>query len=118
MTGTAAGALFTRLVSRYLNDPLVTVPTTNRGGKFGASALKVNGKIFAMMTRGELVVKLSRQRVDELVVAGTGRRFDPGHGRLMKEWVAVSASDARIWNDIAEEARQYVIASGAGDTGS
>jgi hypothetical protein len=33
-------------------------------------------------------VKLPRERVDELVEAGAGHRFDPGHGRLMKEWVA------------------------------
>lgn len=53
------------------------------GGKgFGSSALKVNGKIFAMMTpEGTFVVKLPRPRVDELVRLGKGEAFDPGHGR-------------------------------------
>jgi len=56
-------------------------------GGVGASTLKVDGKIFAMLARGELVLKLSRQHVDDLVASGLGMRFDPGHGRLMKEWV-------------------------------
>jgi len=45
-----------------------------------------HGKIFAMLGRGSsLVVKLPRERVDELARAGKGQHFDPGHGRLMKE---------------------------------
>jgi hypothetical protein len=28
-------------------------------------------------------------RVDVLVSSGKGKYFDPGHGRLMKEWLAV-----------------------------
>ncbi|MDQ3127663.1 MAG: TfoX/Sxy family protein, partial [Chloroflexota bacterium] len=39
---------------------------------FGATSLKANGKIFAMLVEGRLVVKLSRARVDELVAIGTG----------------------------------------------
>jgi hypothetical protein len=70
------------------------IRTVSRGkGKgFGSGALKVNGKIFAMMSsKGEFVVKLPKERVDELLRSGQGERFDPGHGRLMKEWVVVLA---------------------------
>src|SRR5579864_5479466 len=57
---------------------------------FGSGALKVNGKIFAMMdSRERFVVKLPQARVDELVTSGKGERWEPGPGRLMKEWVAV-----------------------------
>jgi hypothetical protein len=28
--------------------------------------------------------------VDELVASGVGKHFDPGHGRLMWEWVVVA----------------------------
>jgi hypothetical protein len=61
------------------------------GGKgFGSTALKVKGKIFAMQSsKGEFVAKLPRGRVDELVRLGKGEYFDPGHGRLMKEWLVV-----------------------------
>jgi hypothetical protein len=79
-------------------------PTRQR---FGSNALKVNEKIFAMMSQGTLVVKLPRARVDELVEAGSGTRFDPGHGRLMKEWLAVSAP-TRLWAPLVREAHDFV----------
>jgi TfoX/Sxy family transcriptional regulator of competence genes len=102
----SAEALFERLVARFSADPSVTPPAP--GGAFGASGLKVGGKLFAMVSKGALVVKLPRQRVDELVASGTGERFDPGHGRVMKEWVTIAPSHGRRWSRLAEEARQYV----------
>jgi hypothetical protein len=78
---------------------------TSRG--FGANALKVEGRIFAMLSRDRLVVKLPRTRVDELVVAGRGERFDPGHGRLMKEWLHLFEGDGDDWEDLAREALAF-----------
>jgi hypothetical protein len=101
-----AEALFERLVARFSADPSVTPPSS--GGVFGASGLKVGGKLYAMVSKGELVVKLPRDRVDELVASGTGRRFDPGHGRVMKEWVTIAPRHGRRWSRLAEEARQFV----------
>jgi hypothetical protein len=80
--------------------------------RFGSNALKVNGKIFAMMSQGTLVVKLPRARVDELVAAASGTRFDPGRGRLMKEWLAISAP-TRAWGALVREAHDFVAAGGA-----
>ncbi|HXB53155.1 MAG TPA: hypothetical protein VN461_00100 [Vicinamibacteria bacterium] len=75
------------------------------GGKgFGSSALKLDGRIFAMLSsKGGFVVKLPRERVDELVGRGHGQYFDPGRGRLMKEWLAVS-SRSISWLELAREA--------------
>jgi hypothetical protein len=103
--------LFERLVARFAVDPSVTPPSASDGGKFGASGLKVHGKIFAMLSKGELVVKLPRQRVDDLIASGTGRRFDPGHGRLMKEWVTIAPRDSRYWGKLAQEALEFVAAA-------
>lgn len=69
--------------------------------------LKVGGKIFAMFTRDRFVVKLPRTRVDELIAQSAGTRFDPGHGRLMKEWVVVNLP-TRSWLALAEEAYTFV----------
>ena len=78
------------------------------GKGFGSRGLKVNGKIFAMMSsKGRFVVKLSKKRVDELVSGGRGERFDPGHGRLMKEWVVLGTGSAN-WVDLAREACDFV----------
>ena len=68
---------------------------------------KVNGKIFAMFGRRQFVTKLPKARVDALVSAGDGKRFDPGQGRLMKEWVVVPDGTAD-WVELAEEAYQFV----------
>jgi hypothetical protein len=83
-------------------DPL---DSASRG--FGSAALKVDGKIFAMPTKGALVVKLPRDRVEALVESGVATHFDPGHGRLMKEWAVVHAPE-ETWLELARGARKFV----------
>ena len=79
------------------------------GPGFGTNeGLRVSGKIFAMLVGGELVVKLPKHRVDELVDAGTAERFDAGKGRPMKEWASVPSSAPRRWKALVEEARSFV----------
>ena len=95
-------ARFVPVVEAFSNDPQVS-----RGKMMSSYGLKVNGKIFAMFGRGQFVVKLPKQRVEELVSHGKGARFDPGHGRLMKEWVVVWAESAD-WIELAKEAYRFV----------
>jgi hypothetical protein len=79
------------------------------GTGFGQNeGLRVGGKIFAMLVRGELVVKLPRDRVDELVDAGVAVRFDAGKGRPMREWASVGPGASRRWRGLVEEARAFV----------
>ena len=79
------------------------------GTGFGQNeGLRVGGKIFAMLVRGELVVKLPGDRVDELVDAGVAVRFDAGKGRPMREWASVSPAVSRRWRGLVEEARAFV----------
>jgi len=83
---------------------------TSGGKGFGSGALKVDGKIFAMISaRGLFVVKLSKERVSELVAAERGSYFDPGKGRLMKEWLALSGQE-QTWLALAKEAHAFVLA--------
>jgi TfoX/Sxy family transcriptional regulator of competence genes len=77
------------------------------GTMMSSYGLKVNGKIFAMFGRGEFVAKLPKSKVDALVDAGAGERFDPGHGRMMKEWIAIADHPER-WIDLATEAYVFV----------
>ena len=51
--------------------------------------------LYAMLVRGELVVKLPKARVDALVASGTARRFDAGRARPMKEWASVPVDASR-----------------------
>ena len=81
--------------------------------KFGSTALKVDNRIFAMLTsKDEFVVKLPAARVAELEDAGVGRRFDPGHGRLMKQWLTVDGAASKRWQTLAAEALAFVRAGG------
>jgi hypothetical protein len=99
---------FAVIVEALLGEPDVTPPF---GTGFGASGLKVRGKIFAMLSsRGEFVVKLPKPRVDALIAAGDGERFDPGHGRLMKEWVVIASMSDAQWLPLAREAMAFVAA--------
>ena len=96
---------YAKVVRAFSNDRAVTRET--RKG-FGSGALKANGRIFAMMTpRGEFVAKLPEKRVDELIAAGVGNHFEPGPGRVMKEWIATSGARTR-WIELAHEAYLYV----------
>jgi hypothetical protein len=83
--------------------------TATGGRAFGSNGLKVNDKLFALFTQGTLVVKLPKPRVAALVAAKIGKPFDPGHGRLMKEWLAVTDAKAR-WPELAREAHAFVTA--------
>jgi TfoX/Sxy family transcriptional regulator of competence genes len=80
------------------------------GRMFGAEGLKIAGKVFAMQVKGNLVVKLSAARAHQLVAKGHARLFDPGHGRLMKEWVEVDSSSKAAWLPLAEESFAFVKA--------
>ncbi len=60
-----------------------------------------------MTSKGEFVVKLLKERVDKLVGEGKGQRFDPGQGRLMKEWAVIPPGKAS-WAGFAEEACEFV----------
>lgn len=94
---------FSDLVDELCSRPGVAPPG---GNGFGSHALKVDGSIFAMLVRGHLVVKLPRDRVAELVAAGTGGPFDANKGRAMKEWLTVL--DESTWDALAVEAWEYV----------
>jgi hypothetical protein len=79
------------------------------GKGFGSSALKVNGRIFAMMSsRGEFVVKLPSRRVAQLVASGQADHYDAGKGRPMKEWLVVPPGSALDWSTLADEALTFV----------
>lgn len=81
--------------------------------KFGANALKVGSKLFALFTQGTLVVKLPRERVEALVAAGAGAKLQMGKGRAMNEWLALTGNDGN-WLERVREASSFVSSLAAG----
>lgn len=102
---------FTGVLAAFAADPELAAVSDGYaanqigGGprRFGSRALKVDGKIFAMLSHGRFVVKLSAARVDALVAAQQGEYFDPGHGRKMKQWLSIT-SPTLSWIELAKEA--------------
>lgn len=99
---------FAEIIGELLGQPGVTPPSEGNG--FGSSALKIHEKIFAMLVRGRLVVKLPKARVDALVASGDGERFDANKGRPMKEWLSVDPASQVEWLELAREAMLFVEA--------
>ena len=106
-----AATRWQRLVERMLATGAATYGNAAADGPkraFGATSLKTNGKIFAMLVHDRLVVKLPAKRVEALIAEGAGRAFDPGHGRLQREWLDVDGDDEATWWALATESEAFV----------
>ena len=91
-----------------LVESLCERPDVDRGTMMGFPCLRVNGAFFASSERTthDLIVKLPKDRVDELVESRVGASFAP-NGRVFKEWVLVSEPDRQLWFDLVEEALAF-----------
>lgn len=115
MTTSEAKKRWERLIELMLATSEATYGVGDGGGNrrsFGSNALKVDGRIFALFSHDRLVVKLPAKRVEILIAEGAGRRFDPGHGRLMREWLDVGIDDPATWHNLASEALAFVSGRG------
>jgi hypothetical protein len=101
-----AEAAFDAVAARFLGEPAIT-----EGTGFGSNpGLRVDGHIFAMLFRGQLVVKLPATRCAELAAAGAGRSFEIGT-RRMREWLVIAGPpDPGAWTALADDALAFVRA--------
>ena len=109
--GSDAADRWERLVAEMLATSPATYGAAHSDGPkraFGATSLKTNGKIFAMLVHDRLVVKLPAARVEALIEEGSGRRFDPGHGRIQREWLDVESDAYETWVALATESEAFV----------
>jgi hypothetical protein len=95
-------ARFDEVVDELAGLPGVTPPQPGSG--FGSHALRVHNKIFAMLVRDRLVVKLPMARVDALVAAGDGVRFDANKATPMTLWLSLAPESPLTWPALAREA--------------
>ena len=56
---------------------------------------------------GNLVVKLPRGRVADLIEAGDGLAFAPA-GKVFKEWVSIPVYDEAQWTALIDESMGFV----------
>ena len=96
---------FEDLVDELVGLAGVTPPSGGSG--FGRSAVRYNGKIFVMFVRGQLVLKLPEGRIDDLISAGHGARFDANKGKPMREWLSLDPDSDQPWLPLAREALSF-----------
>jgi hypothetical protein len=100
-----AAGRFADLVDELVGTDGVTPPEGGAG--FGRSALRYRRKIFAMLVRGRLVLKLPAARVSALVAAGEGLPFDANKGTPMREWLSLGPDPGLDWEPLAREALAF-----------
>jgi hypothetical protein len=81
------------------------------GSGFGRGSLRYHGKIFAMLVRGRLVLKLPAGRVTALIAAGEGAAFDANKGVPMREWFGLDPESGLDWLQLAREAVDFARAT-------
>jgi len=90
-------------------DQFVVRPGVARAPMFGMPTLKVNGKAFAGLQKGEMTFKLGSKDLDAALAINGARLFDPmGMGRPMREWVQVPSDQSTKWMELAGQAYNYV----------
>jgi len=91
-------------------EPLIADGTLEEGTIMGGRCVRNAAGEFVGMPHHKgpgLVVKLARDRVDELIATGTGQSFAPA-GKVFKEWVLVEAYDAEEWDALLRESVAFV----------
>lgn len=90
-------------------------PRIEEGTIMGGRCARVAGEFLALVDFKDsgMVVKLPRDRVDELIARGTGRPFAPA-GKVFREWVSIPQRDRRRWRSLLREGVAFV-APGAVD---
>jgi hypothetical protein len=104
---TTAQQRYTWLTDGLTDIPGVSGPDPSSTG-FGAAALKVNNRIFAMLSAERLVVKLPQARVEALIGDGIGEPFTAGKDRPMRQWLTLTTADPHTWRSLAREALDFV----------
>lgn len=97
-----------------LADDLIAEGKVEEGTMMGHHCLRSTsgGGFVATVERssGDLVTKLPRARVEELIESGIGAPFAPA-GKVFREWVAISADHDDRWEELISESIAFVSES-------
>lgn len=101
--GNDARALYDALTDDLLYDPAI-----GRATMMGYPCIRLAGRFVASYDAklGGLVVKLPRERILQLVDAGTGESFAPA-GKIFREWIAIPTVDRDLWRTLLAEAVDF-----------
>lgn len=103
-TGKSAEQLYSLIADELGKDAAVS-----QSKMFGSQGFKIAGKVFAVLVKGKLVLKLPKETVGQFIATEKGEHFDPGHGKIMKEWVALKPISPDEWLALAKHAKDFVL---------
>src|SRR3954451_24392178 len=91
-----------------LTDDMLYDPAIGRATMMGYPCVRLAGRFLATYDekQGCLVVKLPRERVQEVIEAGDGDPFAPA-GKVFREWVAIPSPDRELWRTLLTEAADF-----------
>ena len=72
-------------------------------------ALKIKRKMFVILNQNDITVKLPKNRVAELLASGEGLPYDPGNGKIMKEWVTIPLKTSKKWMAFVKEGMKFAL---------
>jgi hypothetical protein len=92
-----------------IDELQVDDPRIEEGTIMGGRCARVAGEFLGLVDfKGSgLVVKLPRERVQELIDQGVGQPFAPA-GKVFKEWVSIPKRDRRRWRSLLREGVAFV----------
>ena len=98
-------AVFWELIDELMVDD----PRIEEGTIMGGRCARVSGEFLGLVDfKGSgLVVKLPRERVEELIDQGVGQPFAPA-GKVFKEWVSIPSRDRRRWRSLLRKGVAFV----------
>jgi hypothetical protein len=99
----------------FFDEPRVTLGHGRRG--FGAGTLMIDGRIFALVSDGRLVLKLPAARVSTLIAEARGVPWSAGKPTPLREWVQIPDEQPE-WLDLATEAAAFVGGRGPSSAGA
>ena len=90
-------------------QPLMAAGKAEEGELMRSRCIRVGKEFLAMpeYRTGDLVVKLPRGRVDELIEVGHGLAFAPAK-KVFREWVQVPERDEALWTALLDEGYEFV----------
>jgi hypothetical protein len=102
-----------------LVEPMYADPAVQRSTMMGLPCVRLDGRFFASLDRrtGALRVKLSSERVRQLIDAGHGQPFAPA-GRTFREWSRSRSRTAAAGRPWLPRPATTPLPSSPGDAGS
>jgi hypothetical protein len=91
-----------------LMSAVAGLPGVTLGKALHQPGLMADGRLFAFPYHGDLVLKLSADRIDALIASHEAHRFERGQGRPMREWIVLPVASKPDWSPLVREAYSFV----------